>query len=153
MNSLKIKKINKMWETWLLLLCDLKQQQFAWIDWQPKPGKQGTKGQKQILQENAKTLRFYVYCVLAVNVGLSFYFSLLQVTWFRGPLSTRKFFPFISWFVCLTILLKTLWTNVWEGRPLDKEQAITFCAFWSRSMNIISSLHIWLYLLYLQYVK
>ena len=40
------------------------------VDWQPKSGKQGTKGQKQILQENAQTLRFYLYCILTVNVRL-----------------------------------------------------------------------------------
>lgn len=30
-------------------------------------GKQGTKGQKQILEENASTLKFYVYIISAVN--------------------------------------------------------------------------------------
>jgi len=30
-------------------------------------GKQGTKGQKQIVEENASTLKFYVYIITAVN--------------------------------------------------------------------------------------
>lgn len=30
-------------------------------------GKQGTKGQKQIVEENSSTLRFYVYIILAVD--------------------------------------------------------------------------------------
>ncbi|KAH9494622.1 hypothetical protein Btru_019732 [Bulinus truncatus] len=34
----------------------------------PPKGKQGTKGQKQIAEENQSTLKFYVYIITAVNV-------------------------------------------------------------------------------------
>lgn len=34
----------------------------------PQKGKQGTKGQKQILEENKQTLNFYLYIILGVNV-------------------------------------------------------------------------------------
>ena len=33
-------------------------------------GKQGTKGQKQILEENKQTLNFYLYIILGVNVSI-----------------------------------------------------------------------------------
>lgn len=33
----------------------------------PVKGKQGTKGQKQIMEENASTLKFYLYIILAVD--------------------------------------------------------------------------------------
>ena len=36
---------------------------------QPK-GKQATKGQKQILEENKQTLNFYLYIILGVNVSI-----------------------------------------------------------------------------------
>ena len=37
---------------------------------QPTKGKQGTKGQKQILEENKSTLQFYLYVISGVNVSI-----------------------------------------------------------------------------------
>lgn len=35
---------------------------------QPKKGKEGTKGQKQIYEDNKETLKFYLYMALGANV-------------------------------------------------------------------------------------
>ena len=44
---------------------------------QPK-GKVGTKGQKQIVEENKDTLNFYLYIIGGVNVSVEFYVDILD---------------------------------------------------------------------------
>ena len=54
----------------------------SWYFQITKPGKQGTKGQKQILQENTDTLNFYRYMILG---AAGIYFTIGMVFFVEFP--------------------------------------------------------------------
>ncbi|ELU12965.1 hypothetical protein CAPTEDRAFT_118307, partial [Capitella teleta] len=66
-------------------------------------GKQGTKGQKQIVEENKSTIRFYKTIIVAVNV----IFLLFTFIFFWG--SFTAWYMFLT-FVCLVIYFACLRT-------------------------------------------
>ena len=60
----------------LFLLC----YNMVFSGFQPK-GKQGTKGQKQILEENRGTLNFYLYIISACNVSRKTHQTYREAYW------------------------------------------------------------------------
>lgn len=68
-----------------------------------KPGKQGTKGQKQILQENTETLNFYRYMMLGA-AGIYFIVGMIFFAEFPTLDLVLMGFAGVVWFACFRFM-------------------------------------------------
>ncbi|XP_052061696.1 transmembrane protein 208-like [Mytilus californianus] len=112
----------------------------------PPKGKQGTKGLKQIEEENASTLKFYLYIILGVNVTYFILQCFLFWDSFTGGIITLSVFAVALNFGCYQFMSHMAGSkidlNMSEGMSEHAKDILLYTCI-VQSLSIISN-YFWL---------